>query len=141
MFVGSTDVEMKDGSFKPIKLIELGDLTFGGRVYEVSKRSTNIVFKYNNAVFCDGMQAVLHDGHWDRVFRHDVLGYPVHLPHEIELYGFACDDHQIKVGDTIFADAHETDVHKFVNDEESLGILNGEYEIESLSIKEGIADG
>jgi len=121
---------MADGTAKKIVDIELGDQTSRGRVYAKKVEYTQNIYKYQNMVFCSGFACVKHDGQWRRVHEIDAQGFPAKLPHDIQIYSIATDMHMIDIGEFVFADMYETDFHRYVNDEESVAVLNGDIEIQ-----------
>jgi hypothetical protein len=121
-FDGLTSIDMGDGSFKDIKDIALGDNTKGGvvRSIRVSHVDDGDRYEYGH-VIVTGYHAVKEKDGWVRI-KDSPLSQP--LPGPGIVYSIVTDDHRIYVGETVFADEHETDNHENLNLIQSLAELN-----------------
>lgn len=119
-FVEGTRVEMKDGTFKNIEDLAIGDLTKGGMIYSLNLGVALEVCKYENVLVTEN-HAVNHNGVWQRVgdvCEDRVEGF-------FKVYNFSTMDHRIYVEGIEFADFDETDKASSISDKESLEELNG----------------
>ena len=66
-FTGDTDIEMADGSYKKISLLELDDETSGGKVTATGKAYAFAPIYYYRGDYCTGSHIVFDNGLWRRV--------------------------------------------------------------------------
>ena len=121
-FLGNTQIMLKNGDYKNIEDVVLGDDLFeGGTVYGTMQFMSDDMYEYMD-VKVTGKHAVKEANKWVRVedskFAKKVEG-------EFLVYNLNSSNHIIIANETIFADYDETDHGSSINDAESLEVLNG----------------
>jgi hypothetical protein len=119
-FIAGTKIEMKDGSFKNIEDIQLGDETKGGIVYSTHTGLTDTIYNYNG-IFVSGMHAVCEDRVWKRVHKTDAKKLEDGI---FKVYNLGTTDHRIYIDGVEFADFDETSYGSQISDAASLEELN-----------------
>ena len=119
-FIAGTKIEMKDGSFKNIEDIQLGDETKGGIVYSTHTGLTDTIYNYNG-IFVSGMHAVCEDRVWKRIHKTDAKKLEGGV---FKVYNLGTTDHRIYINGVEFADFDETSYGSQISDAASLEELN-----------------
>ena len=121
-FTAETEIKLHDGSEKPIKFIDIGDVLLeGGKVEGCIQALSNEVYSYNG-IRVAGSHAVKEDGTWIRV-RDSKLAKP--LEGEFRVYNLMVDNHMIFIENELFSDFFETEHYEDLTEAESLEVLNG----------------
>jgi hypothetical protein len=123
-FTADTRFKMIDGSFKPIKDIQLGEILHeGGKVYFTTKSLTTDLYVYNGQDSVSGTHAIKEDGKWIRVQDSEKAKK---ISGEWEVYNIGCENHIMMTDKNIYSDFFETDFYEDLTIEQSLKVLNNE---------------
>ena len=116
-----TQIEMANGSVKPIWKIQVGDDTRGGKVLATT-RGVGTAFYWYDGVLVTGKHAVKEDGKWVRI-ENSAKGRLFKYLTEV-VCNLVTDKHRIWSNGIEFADEHENDNYENLNLEQSLEALN-----------------
>lgn len=121
-----TLIDMADGTFKAISLIEVGEITRGGKVLATT-RGVGTEFYWYNGVLVTAKHAVKENGTWVRVENSKGAQKFSYLTEVV--CNLVTENHRIWSNGNEFADEHETDNYENLSLDESLVEMN---KLESL---------
>lgn len=120
-FHPDTLITMADGSLLPICKVDIGDMTWGGKVLATT-RAIGQDFYWYNGVIITGKHAVQEDGVWVRVEKSK---YGKQFKYLTEVVcNLVTETHRIYANGITFADQYETDLYESLDMDESLKELN-----------------
>lgn len=139
-FIAGTLVTMKDGSRKPVQMIQLGDeLMYGGKVFGLGQIMVEEVYCHKNSVV-SGTHAVFENGTWLRVEEsEEAIPFPIEADYVV-VYPIATEHHLMYVNDVFYADFAETEQGTSVTDKDRIAYMNADadrnaYLMEQLNVK------
>ncbi len=132
-FAAGTEIDMIDGSTKPVEDIHVGDRTRGGEVTMTMVFSASgPIFNYRGVVV-HGSHAVLENGRWKRVANADDARQldEDEAAKVKQVFVFDTTEHRIFANEVIFADYSEVD-----DDSKACAAIDGIL-LDSLQVQEG----